>query len=88
MVILREVKMFPRNSSEGQVSQMGGPVSRMGGQVHGDLGKQVQRLSLAEEALTGDRRDLLAEAASAPAIAGCFPGTDMDLGSLASREKA
>ena len=46
------------------------------------------RDSLAEEALTGDRRDLLDEAASAPAIAGRFPGTDMDLGSLASREKA
>ena len=45
----------------------------MEGQVPWDLGKQVQRLSLAEEALKGDRRDLLGEAASAPAIAGCFP---------------
>lgn len=60
----------------------------MEGQVPWDLGKQVQRLSLAEEALKGDRRDLLGEAASAPAIAGCFPGTDMDSGSLASGEKA
>ena len=68
--------------------RMGGQVPWMGGQVHGDLGKKVQRLSLAEEALKGDRKDLLDEAASAPAIAGCFPGTDMDLGSLASGEKA
>lgn len=43
MVILKEVKMFPRNSSEGQVSRMGGQVPWMGGQVHGDLGKQEQR---------------------------------------------
>lgn len=88
MVILKEVKMFPRNSSEGQVSQMGGQVPQMGGHVHGDLRKQVQRLSLAEEALIGDTRNLLDEATSAPAIAGCFPGTDMDSQSLAPGEKA
>lgn len=81
MVILKEVKMFPGDSSEAQVSQMGG-------QVHRDLGKQVQRLSLAEEALIGDTRNLLDEATSVPAIAACFPGTDMDSRSLASGEKA
>lgn len=88
MVILKEVKMFPGNSSEAQVSQMGGQVPQMGGQVHRDLGKQVQRLSLAEEALIGDTRNLLDEATSVPAIAACFPGTDMDSRSLASGEKA
>ena len=81
MVILKEVKMFPGNSSEAQVPQMGG-------QVHRDPGKQVQRRSLAEEALIGDTRNLLDEATSAPAIAACFPGTDMDSQSLASGEKA
>lgn len=81
MVILKEAKMFPRNSSEGQVPQMGG-------QVHGDLGKQVQRLSLAEEALIGDRRNLLDEATSALAIAACFPGTEMDSRYMASGEKS
>ena len=46
MVILKEVKMFPRNSSEGQVSQMGG-------QVH--LVCSVDQISEHQAVLSADR---------------------------------
>lgn len=85
---VKEVKMFPRNSSEGQVSRMGGQLPWMGGPSAWGPGKQEQRQFGRGGADRRQRRPPWMRLQVPLPFTGRFPGTDMDLGSLASREKA